>query len=468
MKEVKSMSSIEALREMLAKTLNESLHDYMTFLRFKSVSSEIEHKQQVRACALWLQSYLQKMEFETELWETKGHPIVFASYLEAGPDKPTLLIYNYYDVQPVDLIYEWDYPPFEPSIHSGNIYGRGAEDNKGQCFYVITALKMLLKNHKKLPINIKLIIEGEGACGSFHLSQLLKMKRNDKKLQADYLALVCTTIPKKDLPAVTLGARGLVTMELELRGAYSDLNAGSHGGLAFNPNRALINMLDKLYDESGRVTVPGFYDNVASIDQSDKDLFYNTFDAEEYQRLFGAAPIGGEIEYPPLERNWFRPTLEVNGVVGGYSGSGFKAVIPSRATAKVSCYLVPFQDPHEIGMLVMRYLKQLVPSEMILNVHIHQGMGKAVRVSPSSTIAQAFAKAFTDVLHAPCRFILSGDGIPVAQDLAEASKSDLIFVGLGLDKDHAHAPNEHFGIDRFEKGVLMICRAIEHLKDANY
>ncbi len=456
-------TEIKSLKNLYEESKEKNLQDFITFLKFESVSSEDEHKKDILQCAKWLQKYVQKMGFKTELWETSGHPVLFASFLEAGPDKPTLLIYNHYDVQPVDPLELWESPPFEPAIKDGEIYARGAQDNKGQCFYVLQALNLLLKRDGTLPINIKLCIEGEEETGSAGLSKILKNKR--KELLADYLAIVDLGIPKPDQPAITLGVRGIVTMDVELEGSNTDLHSGSHGGIVFNPIHALIEILSKLRDKKGSVTVPGFYDDVQPISQKEKAQLHLDFNPKEYKKTFAAIPSGGEKRYEPLERAWTRPALEINGISGGYAGSGFKTVIPAKAHAKISCRLVPHQDPMRIGKLVASYIKSLAPDGIKVDVKIRPGVGAAVRSSVSSKVVQAFSQAYEDVFNKKTKYIFAGGSIPIISELAEASKSTVVLLGLGLQDDKIHAPNEHFGIDRLEKGALIIARAIEILAD---
>lgn len=437
------------------------LKDYFTFLKFKSVSSEPEYKKDLLDCVNWLEKYLKDMGFQTEVWPTKGHPTLFASNLKAGPDKPTLLIYNHYDVQPVDPIDEWITPPFEPIIRDGQVYARGAQDNKGQCFYTLQALKMLLKFEGQLPLNIKLCIEGEEEMGSCGLEGVLQEKK--EKLKADYLAVVDVGIPAMNKPAVSLGVRGILTMDVTAECSSCDLHSGSHGGLAYNPIHALIELFGKIRDEKGRIKIPGFYDDVSVLSEEEKTLLALKFDEEEYFKLFGTIPSGGENEFSPQERVWLRPTIEVNGINGGYVGAGFKTVIPAKAIAKVSCRLVPNQDPDHIGRLVSKYLESNAPKGVKIKVSMHGGGGLAVRVKPNSKLVKCFSEAYKEVFNAPCEYILNGGSIPVVTKLAQASESEVIFVGLGLPDDQIHAPNEHFGVDRIEKGCLIIYRALQLL-----
>jgi acetylornithine deacetylase/succinyl-diaminopimelate desuccinylase-like protein len=454
------MNRIQELKDEYEKNEKEILNDFFAFLKFQSVSSELRFKNETRECAIWLQDYLKKLQFDTELWETCQHPVIFASNLKAGKDYPTLLIYNHYDVQPVDPLELWSSKPFEPEIRNGQIYARGAQDNKGQCFYTLQALKSLLKPDGSLPINIKLCIEGEEECGSAGLNSILKEKKD--QLKADYLSVVDLGIRSLNHPSITLGIRGIVTMDVEISGSFADMHSGSNGGLLYNPNHALVELLASLRDHEGVIQIPKFYDDVVELKPSDKELISWDFDEDEYFKMFGVLPTGGEKTYLPLERNWLRPTLEINGISGGYSGSGFKTVIPSKAIAKISCRLVPNQNPETIAKLVADYLLKHTPKGVTVKVECHHG-GKAAHSNPTSKVVQAFKKSYMEVFEKNCTFVYEGASIPVVTELSLAARAEVVLVGLGLPDDNIHAPNEHFGIDRLKLGFLTIARAIELL-----
>lgn len=457
--------TLNDLKKYFSDHKNEIIEDYFTFLKFQSISSEPQYKKDLLSCIDWLKNRLEKMGFHLEIWPTQGHPTLFASYEKAGPHQPTLLIYNHYDVQPVDPLDLWTSPPFEPTIRDGEVYARGAQDNKGQCFYVLLALKALMEKEGSLPINIKLCIEGEEECGSAGLASILKDKR--KELKADYLAVVDMGMEKPNKPALTLGIRGIVTMDVEVSGTNTDLHSGSHGGVAFNPIHALIKLLANLRDDSGIILVPDFYDEVKAMNENDKAKLSLHFDPVQYEKDFGAAPTGGEQDFSPLERCWIRPTIEINGINGGYSGQGFKTVIPAKAIAKVSCRLVPDQDPEVIGQRVADFLKSKAPKGVKVSVHVHPGHGKAVQGNPNSKMAQAFAQAYEEVFKEPCDYIMAGGSIPITTELTHACGGEVIMMGLGLLSDRIHAPNEHFGLDRIEKGFLATARALEILKEGS-
>ena len=436
------------------------LDDFFSFLRFESVSSEPAYQSQVVACFDWLRTYVERMGFATERWDTDRHPVLFAR-LAVDPKKPTVLIYNHYDVQPVDPLSLWESPPFAPTVRDGEIYARGAQDNKGQCFYVLTALRKLIESAGRLPVNIKLCIEGEEEIGSPGLAKLLEAKRED--LRADHLFIVDLGFHSPAKPAVTLGLRGLVAMTVELTGSSTDMHSGSHGGVVVNPNHALIGLLSKLRNDAGQILVPGFYDQVTAPLPDERQKINFAFNDSEYHRNFGADPVGGEHGYSPLERAWVRPTLEINGIGGGYSGAGFKTVIPAKAIAKISCRLVPNQDPNHIGDLVAQFLRDNAPAGVHITVDVHPGVGQAVRTTSNTRVVKAVSQAYAEVTGRTCEYILEGASIPVVVELARISGGDLALMGYGLPDDRIHAPNEHFGIERLRKGYLTIARSLQLL-----
>ena len=435
------------------------LRDYFTFLRFATISADPAYAPEMLKCADWLQQYLSDMGLNVELWPSEKGPVVFASDLRAGPDKETLLLYCHYDVQPVDPLEEWTSPPFEPTLREGKVYARGASDNKGQCFYTITALKAFLKTFGQFPLNIKFMIEGAEESGSAGLPALIEEKK--ALLKADYLLIVDSGLSHPTTPAVTLGARGLVTLQATVKEGHFDLHSGFAGGLAYNPNRALVEMLAKLYDAQGRVAIPGFYDAVVEISPQEKQELSFDFDEEAFHKLFGFKPTGMERGVSPAEANTLRPTIEINGIWGGYIKAGFKTVIPAEACAKISCRLVPNQTPEKIAELVTDFLIQNTPPGLHTEVEIFSGNGRGFRTPAHSHIAKLMATSYSQVFEKPAQKILIGGTIPISIELSQAAQAEMVLVGVGLADDRIHAPNEHFGLDRFEKGFLTICRAIE-------
>lgn len=450
------MLSLADLKKIYANEKEEILKDYFTFLRFESIATDPNFRPQVNLCADWVKDYLIKIGMKVEKWETKNAPTLLGNYDGGGTE--TLLLYCHYDVQPVDPLNLWTTPPFEPTIREGKVYARGAVDNKGQCFYTLRALKTLLEKEKP-KLKIKFLIEGEEESGSTGLHGLLKEKK--KELQADHILIVDAGLEKANTPAICLGVRGLICMEVTLQGSKGDLHSGSYGGIVYNPNRALVELLSSLHDQDGHVTIPGFYDDVRPITEEEKKKYQLTFDLQHFKKHFEAEAIGMEKGLSPLESSWLRPTAEINGVCGGYTGPGFKTVIPAKASAKLSFRLVPDQDPEKIVEHVKKHLEKQVPKGIEIKVEIIPGKGKPFRASPTSKIAKTMSQAYSEVFGGlPCAQILLGGSIPISSELAETAGAEMIFVGVGLPEDQIHAPDEHFSLDRLEQGYLTICRGI--------
>ncbi len=453
------MLDLSSLKTIFRNEYDEILQDYFSFLRFPSISTDPSYKESVHSCASWLSAYLKKWGLKVETLKTSGAPVVFASDLRAGPDKKTVLIYCHYDVQPVDPLNLWSSPPFEPTLKGNRVYARGAADNKGQCFYTIRAIKTLLEHLPSLPINLKFLIEGEEECGSVGLAGILEEKKD--LLKADYLLIVDAGLEKPGQPAISLGCRGIISMTVSFEGSRFDLHSGTHGGIVYNPNRALVEVLASLHDESGKVTIPHFYDHVKALTEKEASYFSLQFDEARFEKDFGAKATGIESGFSPLQSAWLRPTLEFNGISGGYAGPGFKTVIPARASAKISCRLVPDQNPREIAKMVEKEIVKRTPQGITVHIEHHPGIGRPFRTSPHSEVAKVMTKAYSEVFDRSCSHILLGGSIPIAADLAEASKSDMVLVGVGLSTDQIHAPDEHFDLERFEQGYLTIARALQ-------
>ena len=452
------MSSVDFLKNYFDKNKTKLLEDFFTFLRFQSISTDSAYASEVLDCAKWLAKYAGSSGMQVELWETVRYPVIFAEWKDKTKDLPTVLIYFHYDVQPVDPIELWTYPPFEPTLVDGEIYARGAMDDKGQAFYVIAALNAMLERDGKLPVNVKLCIEGEEECGSQGIKSVLEEKAS--QLKADHFFVVDLGIHALDKPAVTLGIRGITTVTVELKGSNTDLHSGTHGGVAYNPLHALVEILSKMRDSDGKVLIPGFYDNVIEISEAEKKELDLSFDLEEYKQLFGGLPNGGEKNYSPIESSWTRPTLEINGIGGGYSGEGFKTVIPAKATAKISCRLVPNMDPSKITNSVIEFIKARIPEGIEVNIHA-DGEGAALITPINTPGVKAVKQAFEEVTGHKTSYILSGGSIPIAEKLGNAANAKTVLFGYGLPGDNLHAPNEHFGVERIKLGMATVGRALE-------
>ncbi|MCB1180876.1 MAG: dipeptidase [Chlamydiia bacterium] len=456
-----SRLTLDELQEKFTKEKTRLIEDFFTFLRFESIATDPTYKQEVLNCHEWVAQYLLKLGFNVEIWDTENAPVIFATDLRAGPDQPTLLLYNHYDVQPVDPLNLWTTPPFEPTIRDEKIYARGASDNKGQCFYTLFALKTLVDHYGYLPINIKYVIEGEEESGSAGLFNLLEEKKD--QLKAEHLLIIDSGIEKENEPAITLGTRGICCLSVTLTGSKTDLHSGMCGGMAYNPNRALVEILASLKDDTGTVTIPSFYDEVAKMPPHERSEIDFNFDEEVFHHNFGFKPTGMERGVSPLEANWLRPTLEINGISGGYAGPGFKTVIPAKANAKISCRLVPYQDPVRIAALVESAILAKLPEGISAQIEILPGRGPASRTNPQSTIAKVMAQSYTNVFNKPCKRILLGGSIPIAADLATVSGAEMLCIGVALPTDRIHAPDEHFSISALKKGFLILAHAIELL-----
>lgn len=436
--------------------------DFFQFLSFKSIATDPAFKKETLECADWLVDYLKSIGLEVEKWPTSGQPVIFAKHCKAGRGRPTLLLYNHYDVQPVDPLELWESDPFEPTVRDGEIYARGAQDNKGQCFYTITAVKALFALAETLNFNLKMFIEGEEESGSEGTREVLEAKK--EALKSDSLLCIDVGIPSPEQPAIGLGIRGIMTMELNCRGANGDMHSGTLGGVAYNPIRALTTVLSKCWDKEGKVAIPGFYDDVDILSGEEKKAFYMELDEEKVRREFGLRALCPDPGYTIGESASIRPTLEINGINGGYTGEGFKTVLPAVASAKVSCRLVPHQDPKKIFSAFEAHLKAHLPEGMELSVELDSGFA-AFKSRIDSPIAKQSAKAYVEVMGKPCLKTLEGGSIPIIVELAKVAGAETVMMGYGLATDQIHAPNEHFGEDRFLKGFLTIGSIFRQLND---
>ena len=386
--------TLDELYSWYEKYEDQIIEDYFSFLKIPSISTDPAYKEDVRKAAEWVGNRLKKIGFKVEIWKTQnkgtsGHPVVFASHT-VDSSRPTVLIYHHYDVQPVDPIEKWKSSPFEPVIKDGYVYARGASDNKGQCFSTLTALAAVFEICKKVNLNIKLFIEGEEECGSGGALQMMNEKKD--VLKADYLLIVDMGLPAADTPAITIGLRGIVALEVKCKNSSIDLHSGIMGGVALNPNRALIQLLAKLWDAEGVVAAPGFYDDVVVPTGEELKDISQGLDLDYLKKQFGLKAFQGEGGYSLWESNTIRPTLEINGIAGGYAGAGFKTVIPSQAVAKISCRLVPSQDPMKIAQCLTEFLKKQAPKGIELEI-THDHGGKPVRTSPNTKLAHLCADA---------------------------------------------------------------------------
>jgi acetylornithine deacetylase/succinyl-diaminopimelate desuccinylase-like protein len=452
---------LQQLQEWFSTHRQAILADFFRFLEFKSISADSTYQQDILACAKWLGDYLRVMGMKVQLWPTSsGHPVVFAERKSPVADAPTLMIYHHYDVQPVDPMDLWKSDPFKPMIKGDLVYARGAQDNKGQCFYSILALKAFFEMTQQLPLNVKLFIEGEEESGSHGTEEMIDGQK--ASLKADSLLVIDSDLAGPGIPALTMGVRGILSFEFSCRNASIDLHSGMFGGIVYNPNRALAEAIAAIWDPKGRVKVPHFYDDVEELSKEHYRLLDLSFSQEEMSKQFGIKAFAPEIGFSPRESSWIRPTVEINGICGGYTGKGFKTVIPAEAFAKISCRLVPHQKPEKIYRQLCQYLEEHLPKGFEAKADLIHGT-PAFRSNFDSLIAKTAVKAYEEVMKVPCRYKLSGGSIPIVGKLAEVSGAETVLMGFGLDEDNVHAPNECFGLKRFEQGFLTVGTLLANL-----
>jgi len=435
------------------------------FCRIPSISADPAQAAEVRRGAGHLMAAARAAGFTTvELLETGGHPAVFAERI-VDAARPTVLIYGHHDVQPVDPLEEWTSPPFEPEVRDGILYARGAVDDKGQVWMHLKAVEAWLATADELPINLKLIVEGEEEIGSVHFDALVERER--ERLAADLVVVSDTPIFAKGVPSLTTGLRGLATVEVAVSGARMDLHSGLFGGAVANPVTAMARVIASLHDAEGRVTVPGFYDAVVPATAADRAEFARLpFSEEAFLREAADAPgVAGESGWSTLERLWVRPTLEINGIWGGYSGPGSKTIVPSRAGAKISCRLVPDQDPLRVAELVAAAVRTAAPPGVVVTATPQAGGRPVLTPSdhPAITAARVAMAAGFGVEPALTR---SGGSIPPVESFARLLGIPSLLIGVGLPDDNLHAPNEHFDLDQFHRGIRVMARLWEELPAA--
>lgn len=445
-------------REYFDRHKHAILEDFFSFLKFKSISADPLMKTEIQRCCHFVETYLRNAGMHVSIWETKGNPVVFAEHKASSKDRPTILLYHHYDVQPVDPIELWDNDPFMPTIKHGQVYARGASDNKGQCFYSMLAIKAFLEHAKTKDVNIKVLIDGEEEVGSDGLFSILENKKME--LSSDYTLIVDMGIPSLQTPAITLGFRGIVTFSLECKGSNMDLHSGQFGGIALNPLRGLCDVLSKLWDSSGKVQIPHFYDDI-EVEKADHLM---QLDLKDLLEKFELHALHHEKGYSLVESNWMRPTCEINGLCGGYHGPGFKTVIPAKATCKLSCRLVKGQDPKKIEKQVIAFLKEHIAKGLDLKIEPGHG-APAFLASHHTPFVSILKQAYALATDKETGFIMSGGSLPIASSLAKVSGGETLGIGFDLDDDYIHAPNEHFGVDRLKYGMVTIAGLLELLAE---
>jgi acetylornithine deacetylase/succinyl-diaminopimelate desuccinylase-like protein len=427
--------------------------EWKKFLAFRSISADPAYHHECVTCAEWVRGHIEGLGFHAEVWKTATKPVVFAER-KGNPGKASVLFYGHYDVQPVDPLELWTSDPFEATLRDGRIYARGAQDNKGQVFFFLKALEALIAEGADLP-TIKILIEGEEECGSEAMQCGLNGWRD--RIQADILMVADTGMLVPGVPTVTMGLRGIAECEVRVYGPRMDIHSGVYGGVVLNPIQALTTMLSSLHNADGAVAVPGFYDGVSDPTSDEKAMVANSpIDLKQAEEFLGVPLVGGEKRFSALERRGLRPTLEINGIGGGYQGAGGKTVIPSFAMAKISMRLVSGQHPHKTLASVVRYLEEIAPQGVRVEVGDFRVGGAAFRLPSDSSVLQIAKRAIQAEFNVEPHFLWEGASVPIIPALAEASGTQPLLVGFGMEEDKIHSPNESFSLRQFEEGYRYV------------
>jgi acetylornithine deacetylase/succinyl-diaminopimelate desuccinylase-like protein len=444
---------MQSWKEYQSEHKDRFLDELLELLRIPSVSADSKYKADVAACAEAVKDHLLRAGCDkAEVRPTAGHPIVYGEKI-IDPALPTVLVYGHYDVQPADPLHLWTSGPFEPVIVDGRIYARGACDDKGQMFMHIKALEVMAKTNS-LPCNIKVMIEGEEEVGSVNLGRFLE--ENKEQLKADVVLVSDTSMISMEHPSIESGLRGLAYMEVEVTGPNRDLHSGVYGGAVANPATILCKMIASMHDENNHIAIPGFYDKVLELTAAERQAINNApFDLNEYKRELGVNDTWGEAGYTTLERTGIRPTLEVNGIWGGYTGEGAKTVLPSKAYAKISMRLVPNQVSDEISDLFRRHFESIAPANVTVKVTAHHG-GEPVVTPTNSPAYQAAARAIQTTFGKEPIPTRGGGSIPIIALFERTLGLKTVLLGFGLDNDNIHSPNEKYDVFNYYKGIETI------------
>lgn len=440
----KALAYLRENRDSLLAKLN-------NFLSIPSVSTDRIHKKDVHDAADFIVTYLNDIGFEqVEKQETGGHPLVYAAYNQAGPDAPTVLFYGHYDVQPVDPIDLWESDPFKPEVRKGRLYARGSSDDKGQVFMHLAVFEAYMKTEGKLPLNVKVCIEGEEEIGSENLYEVLHEKK--ELFNADFAVISDSGMVAKNQPTILYGLKGFTGIEVHVTGPDHDVHSGMYGGAIRNPIMALNHILASMKNEDEVITVDGFYDDVEPLTGEERALI-KAVQGEDYTESTGATNAVSEKGYTPKEHTMARPTFEINGMYGGYQGEGTKTIIPSTATAKITCRLVPGQDPVKIQQLLEDHITKVAPSGVTVEVKKEKLSAKAYKVEPNHPLIKKAAKSYTKAFGKETVYVRMGGSIPVVEWIEAIYNIPIVLLGFGTPDDRLHSPNESFPLDSFDKGM---------------
>ena len=448
-----------------------SIHDYIDenmprfqeelfeFLRIPSVSAKSEHRPDMKRASEWLADRMREAGLEVSIEGTDGFPIVLGEYRGAGPDAPTVLVYGHYDVQPAEPLDEWTSAPFEPEIREARLFARGSVDDKGQLYLHVKAIEAHLKVHGSLPVNVVVLAEGEEEVGSANLMPFVEA--NKDRLACDYVVISDTTMVGDGVPTIGTSLRGLAYLEVHVRGPRTDLHSGSYGGAVVNPATALARIIASMHDDRWHATIDGFYDDVDPMEAYREKLAAVPFDHEGFRKDTGTSEIG-EAGYSTPERLWIRPTVEVNGMLSGYTGEGAKTVLPGRAMAKISFRLVPDQDPDRIAELVEAHVRKVAPEGVMVEVRVLHG-GNPWRATLGSELYEAAERALAGAWGREVVYAGEGGSIPIVPEFEEVLGAPVLLMGFGLPGENAHAPDEWMSVENFQKGTHASARLWDEL-----
>ena len=437
------------------------LEELKAFLAIPSISALPQHAGDVKHCADWCADEMRRIGMQNvKLVDTPGNPVVYGDWLGA-PGAPTILFYGHYDVQPVDPLELWESPPFEATIRDGEIYARGSADDKGQVFMHFKAIEAHLKQNGTLPVNMKIILEGEEEVGSVNLDNFIREHKSE--LGADVVVISDSPMFARGVPSICYGLRGLVYFQIDLRGSNTDLHSGSFGGAVVNPAFALSQILAQMKDRGGRIKIPGFYDDVVALQEEERQAWASLpYNEKQYKKDFGIPKVFGETGYTTLERTWARPTFEVNGLLSGFTGEGAKTVLPAVAMAKVSMRLVPNQTPDKIAELFDAHLRDVTPKTVELKITRMHG-GKPWMTSYDNPYVQAAGRAIERGFGRKPVFTREGGSIPVVSTFQEELGLPSVLFGVGLPDENAHAPNEKLDVANFHGGIISSAMLYEEI-----
>lgn len=452
---------MDKVLSFLENNRNKFLEELKEFIAIPSISTKEENRDDIQKCANWAAEHLKNIGMkEVKVFQTGGHPIVYAEWLGAKGE-PTILVYGHYDVQPVDPVELWESPPFEATVRGENLYARGSADDKGQIFIHFKVLEAYFKTLGRLPMNVKIILEGEEEIGSVNLPKFLKENKN--LLKADLIVISDSSMFAKGVPSICYGLRGLCYMQIDLVGPKSDLHSGTFGGAIHNPIQALAEIIASLHDKNGKVTIPGFYDEVLPLSKKEREAFKKLpWNDKKYAKELGVKELYGEKGYTTLERLWARPTLECNGIWGGFTGEGAKTVLPSKASAKISMRLVPYQKSAKIAKLFERHIKKIAPKTVKVTVKNLHGGEPAITPIDSPGVQAAIAALEKGFNKKPL-YQREGGSIPIVVEFKKILGLDTVLLGFGLPDENAHAPNEFLNLDNFYGGMRTVAHLLHDL-----